>query len=730
MKNYKKYRKALPVAISAASLSFSMGSLAEFQLEEVLVTATKRSAANIQDIPFAVQALGGKKLESIGATDFDDFFHLVPGLAVFDQGPGDKRYIIRGVNSTGAGTVGLYLDEAIITGENAQDGGGRQPDIKLFDIDRVEVLKGPQGTTFGSSSLSGTIRYITNKPNLEETELEIGGGLRAIDGADLGYELNAAVSVPVISDKLAVRLAGYYLDEKGYIDNILDDGVNNDETTAARLSVLFQATDDLKLTFMAMNQDTETDGLTYYNETDYNGAPLSEFEQADVARSGIEDDITIYNGTLEYVMDAGTIIATASRLDRDSTLNRDASLALDRFIGRPFLTTGRSVITQPKERTVDSYEIRFSSDWDGPVQLLTGVFAQNEERSFRSAVLAADSNGNIIPGDTSSLDRNVSTELDETAVFAELSYDITDQWTITGGLRWFEIEIDEVAESVRGITGSPGSGVGPKLSSSESDVIGKVNIGYQINDDVLAYFQWAEGFRSGGANDQTAAAIANVVIPEGFGSDSLQNYELGIKSTLADGRLVANAAIYFIDWSDIQLRNQATDGNLTFPYRGNGGAAEITGLEFDVAYYPTDSLELSASGNFVSAELVEDNPIPSSGLAGDNIPYTPEMSLSASALYNWGLSSGLDAFVGGDVIYVDDRDTELRPNSPNQIDLDSYTLVNLRGGVKTEDWSVTLAVNNLFNDDTVTDVLRVAVNPDGFLTNRPRTVTLSATKSF
>lgn len=727
LKNMINFNHRLYAGVLAAVITQSISAA---EIEEVVVTATKRGAANIQDIPFAVQALGGDKLSSIGATDFEDFYHLVPGLAVFDQGPGDKRYIIRGINSTGAGTVGLYLDEAIITGENAQDGGGRQPDIKLFDIERVEVLKGPQGTTFGSSSLSGTIRYITNKPNLEESELELSAGLRDIDGAKLGYEVKAAGSLPLVDDRLAIRLAGYYLSEEGYIDNILDDGVNNDETTAGRVSLLFAPNDDLKISLMAMNQDTETDGLTYFNEVDYSGNALSEYQQADVARAGLQDDISVYNATLEYSTEFGTFVATASRLDRDSTLDRDASFALDRFIGLPFLGAGRSVIIQPKERELDSYEIRFSSDWNGPIQLLAGIFKQKEERFFRSAIFGVDGSGEIAANAMSFLDRNVATEVDEDAVFAEVSIDITDQLNITGGLRWFDIDVDEVATSVTGFGGGVGAGAGPALSSNESDVIGKINLGYQVSNDILTYFQWAEGFRSGGTNDQTAAAIAGVTIPEGFDSDALENFELGVKATLVDGKVVANAALYYIDWSNIQLQDQATDGQVTFPYRGNGGAAEVTGMEFDIAYYPTENLELSFSGNFVEAELTEDNPIPSSGMDGDNIPYTPETTLSFSALYDWDLASGLGAFIGGDVAYVDDRTTELRPDSSTYVNLDSYTLMNVRGGVKGEDWSLTLGVNNLFNDDTITDVVRIAVNPVGFIINKPRTVTLTVSKTF
>ena len=313
-----------PLPLSAIILStiFGQQAFAAQELEEITVTATKRGAQHLQDIPLSVQAMSGEKLRNIGAGDFNDFFRFIPGLAVFDQGPGDKRYIIRGVNATGAGTVGLYLDEVIITGENAQDGGGRQPDIKLFDMERVEVLKGPQGTTFGSSSLSGTIRYITNKPNLTEKELNVRAEITDVDGADLGSQVEAAISLPLIDDVLAVRVAGMYLDQDGFIDNRFSDGVNSDETTAARISLLYAPNDNFSISLMAMDQDVETDGPAYYNRVDGNGVPLPNNTQADLSGNPFEDEMNLYTATLEYPSEIGTVTATLSRLERDTLFHR------------------------------------------------------------------------------------------------------------------------------------------------------------------------------------------------------------------------------------------------------------------------------------------------------------------------------------------------------------------------------------------------------------------------
>jgi len=724
--------------IGAAGLLGPVAASAQQALEEVVVTATKRGAMNLQDTPFSVQAMTGEKLADVSAMDFNDFFRFVPGLAVFDQGPGDKRIVLRGVNAVGAGTVGIYLDEIIITGENAQDGGGRQPDIKLFDLDRVEVLKGPQGTTFGSSSLSGTIRYITNQPDLAARELEVDASMRQTERAELGGHGQFAANLPIVEDRFALRLAGYYLSEGGFIDSQIADDVNSEETFAARAIALFQATDNLSLSFTAMYQNMETDGPFYFNEVDNQGNPLPDDTQSDVTRNPFDDEILAFNGKLEYLAEIGTFTATASRFERDTVFSRDSSLVLDAL---GVTMDGRSVITQPKDREVTSVEARFASEWDFPVQALIGVFAQQEERFFQSRVLPADpATGELdetltFPTATGrSLDRNVDTEVDEIAVFGEFSWDLTARLNLTGGFRWFDIDVEEVQTALFSLFGAPGSGMGPELSFSESDVIGRVNLSYAFTDDVMAFAQWGQGFRAGGVNDPGAAALVGATIPQGFGSDSLDNLELGVKSTLWGGRLQANASIYYTDWADIQLQAQAEgQAGAQFPFRTNGGAAEILGVELDVNARPIDALELGLTAAWTDAQLSEDNPDPSTGLDGDRIPYVPEFTVSLTGRYERPLQA-LDAmgFVGGDVFYVDERTTELNSTIPGFLKLDDYAIVNLRAGMERGDWSATFSVNNVFDDDTRIDVFRIitGLTPDGFIPQRPRTFILSLSKRF
>lgn len=707
---------------------------AESPLEEIVVTATKRGDTSVQDIPLSVQALDGLALQDIGAFDFADYARLVPGLTMLEQGSGDRRYIVRGVNSAGAGTVGLYVDEVIITGENAQDGGGRQPDVRLFDIDRVEILKGPQGTTFGSSSLAGTIRYITRKPELGMYSGYAQAGVESVDGGDLGWQAQGALNVP-LGEKAAIRASGLYRTSAGYIDNLFRDDANSTEVKAGRLLALIEPTDSVRLSFMAMRQDMEADGPVYFNLVNYLGAPLSpgdDYFQADIVDTGFTDEMTLYNATLEMDLSLGQLTAVASRMERDPVFSRDSSLVMQRFVGRPAYGTGRSAIIQPKETTLDTFELRLASDNENRIQYLVGLFSQSEDRHFRSFIHPAP-NGQVVYTPGYSLSRAIDTSIDEYAAFGELAFAATDRLTLTVGARYYNFDIDEIANNIAVFSGAAGTGLGNPLTSSEDGTIFRGNAAFALTPDQLFYLQVAEGFRPGGTNDQVAALIAGVAIPQGYDSDSLINYEAGYKSTLLDGRLRFNAAAYLIKWDDIQLQAEAVGPGGRFPYRANGGGAEITGAEVDVTWFPVDAWQIGVGASLSDAALTTDNPLPASGIDGDKVPYVPDFTLALSTSYEWNLGA-LMASLGGDATYVDERNTEYRPNNASYLELDSYTLLNLRAGVRSEtgNWDAMLNINNVANDDTVVDVFRIVAGlyPNGYIINRPRTIALTFTKNF
>ena len=748
-----KIRYFLPCSLLI--VLFGYAQLAQSQIEEIVVTATKRGDTLIQDIPLSVQAISGDSLRETGALDFNDYYRQIPGLSVVDQGPGDKRYIIRGITSAGAGTVGLYFDEIVVTGNMLTTDGGRSIDIKLFDMDRIEVLKGPQGTTFGSSSLSGAIRWIPASPDMSQASMDMGAGISSTRYSDgLSYTVDAMVNIPIVEDKVALRFAGIKIDNEGYIDNRFREDGNDDDTEALRGMLAVQVTDTLKFSLLGMHQDSKTHGRAGWMDQEIalpvspslNGGPVPKFYNTDLSDAGFLDKTNMYNVKFEYDPEWGNVIFTSSLLQRDTHLNRDASAEIEIItrLAFPADGSGQSFIVQPQNREVFTNEIRFASSWDSPFQMLIGGFRQSEERFFRSKVITVDSmTGKVTPDSISLLDRTVDTSVDEKALFGELSWDVTEQLNVTGGFRWFDFELVENAVAVTGFPGRPGGGPGPQLAFGEKDIIFKANVSYDLNDDILAYFQFAQGFRSGGPNDQTAASIAGVTIPAGFGSDSVDSYEVGFKSAWADSKFILNGSFFYVDWTDIQARQQASaPGGLTFSYRGNGGTAEVIGFEVQAQAYPAEGLSFGATFNYSEAELTADAPIPSNGMDGDTIPHVPEVTFNLNGRYERPLGwNNWTGFISGDFSWVDDQVNKLRPTFITYREMDSYSILNLRAGVDGDGWSAVLSIDNVLDEDETLAYIFNGGNqpsrlglpgwvPPGMVRPWPRMVSFSVRKSF
>lgn len=728
--------RALGIALASTFMTDAWSEDQPVGLEEVVVTATKRSE-NIQDTPLAVQAFSGDQLAAAGALTVDDWAPLVPGLAIQDNGPGDKRYVIRGVNAAGAGTVGVYLDDVVITGENSEDGGGQAPDIMLFDMDRVEVLKGPQGSTFGSSSMTGTIRFITAKPNLNTFSGSVGAGYLTTTGGGVGNQVDGMVNLPIVADRFAVRLAGFSLDDPGYINTPFQTDANETRVKAGRVSARLAITDQITLNALAMVQRTNSNGLPYYNAPNPTGQPVNAagFDLPLYAREAEGNNMDMYDLALDYNAGYGTYTVTAARFYRDLEYRRDSSFALQSYLDLPADGAGRSVIDYPKHRRVESDEARFASAWAGPFQMLVGGFYQRELRHFESHILSADSDGYISADPTVFLDRTQDDTITEKAAFAEVSWAFTNQLKLTLGGRRYDITDFQVSDALVGFGGSPGAGPGPALSATNTGQIGKVNFSYTPTHDILAYAQIAQGFRPGGANDQVAAQIAGVSIPAKFSSDSLVNYELGLKTSWLDNRFVANGALYFINWSQIQLAEQATSGTSSFPYTGNGGRATVKGVELELEAAPITGLRLGAYFNYNQAILAGDIPSPSLGLVGDRIPYVPQTTLTLNGNYEWPLGvQQLKGTVGAEYSYTSSRNSILLTDpasAPFEV-FPAYENTTLRAGVKSETWSALVSVANVFNDTRTIAVTPsiTGLFPESPIPNRPRTISILFRTSF
>jgi iron complex outermembrane recepter protein len=683
-------------------------------LEEVIVTANKRSEVSAQALPVTITALSGDHLAEAGATTFADWSHSVPGLVFQDQGPGDKRYIIRGVQSIGAPTVGVYLDNAVISGSNGEDdGGGKNVDIRLHDIERIEVLRGPQGTLYGTGSLSGTIRIITKQPRLDRFEGEVGAELSDTSRGSENYNFDGVVNVPIVPDKLGIRAVGWYVNDSGFIDNIRlgDSDINTEETTGGRLSVALAATDRLRLTGSVLYQDQNVGGKSFYFPSD------GDLRNSEYTLGPRTDRATISQLDLNYRFDSGSLDVSSAYFDRFVYFRFDSTPILI-FFGVPDLP---AVTLQPEDSSIWTNEARFSSDLSGPFQFVVGALHQRLTRSFTSSVVTVDADGRATQTEPNIFGRTSAKQVEQEAVFGEATYDFTSQWSLTGGLRWFRSEEHANSQNVFPFFGGPPEE--RRVSHmSEHKVTPKVSVSFKAKQDVLLYALAAQGFRQGGTNDAGFGSL--IVVPEGFDSDSLWNYEVGLKSAWLDRRVLLNLTVYAIRWSDIQTKNRTPD--LGFPYIGNAGKASSDGVEMELTALPMRGLELRASVAYQNARLTQDQPLaatdPDAGRDGDRIPNTPRLTANGSVQYTWPLTSQLDGVVRGEVSYVGESQTYFSARSEFFQELAPYALADFRAGVQGQNWNATLFVKNAFDRRAEIDKLYQTDSPLSVFTARPRTV--------
>ena len=722
-------------------------------IEEILVTATKRGAQAVQDIPMSIQAFTGEDLQRRGVFEFTDYARTISGLTFNDEGPGDKKYIIRGTTSIGAATTGVYFDDIVITGNNRQDGGGRQPDIRLIDMERLEVLKGPQGTLYGASSVSGTIRMITNKPDLTESFGSIHGSFGSTRGADgANIDGDAMLNIPLVEDKLAIRLVGYRGEDAGFIDDTLDygiggfgaEGVNNRIVEGGRIALRWQINDDVKLDAMWLRQDINTKGPAWYQPLYSEG---DELVQRNYQRLQWNESLDAYNLALEWETDHGTFNASASYLDRDIHYRFAATRILC------FLFTGNDpgcfapgpttvargfngFLDQPQDRSIFSSELRYASDWDGRIQLVAGLFVQNEDANFNSVVSFADTDGSALPlSDPVNIlvNRRVIGTIDQKAAFGELSYDFSDRLTGIVGFRVFEFEIDEIGQNL--VTRNRPVAADPVTTSSEeSDITPKFSLVYNFSDDVILYGTYSEGFRAGGNNEPDF--ITNETFPP-FTSDSLISYEIGVKGLFADGKLQISSAAYYMDWSDLQQRVRSGSGN--FQIVGNVGAADVTGLEIGGLWVPSRDSDFVFGGNitFTESQLSEDAPggvgaFP--GLEGDRVPDIPELYGNLYAEYGRPLSNGnWDMIARLDYSYVGESFRTFHPNDPRNREQGDYSLVDFRLTFDYGDkYRVGIFANNLLDESGIVSYFADASErrPDEVIPVRPRTIGVTLGYNF
>ncbi|WP_375187688.1 TonB-dependent receptor [Sphingobium yanoikuyae] len=745
---------------SALSCMVAMaGGVAQAQEQdqgEIVVTALKRNT-RVQDTPIAITAVTGASLEAAGTSSFTELTRDTPSLRIVDGGPGNRRVILRGVTAAGEPTVGVYYDEAPVSGSvgTTSDAAGATPDFRIFDVERAEVLRGPQGTLYGSGSMGGTLRIIFNKPKTDKIEAAFASTMSAVEGGSMGASFDGMLNVPLIEDKLAIRIVGNATQVAGYVDNSYYGykNINDPYTYGGRIMLRFTPTEALTLDLSANYEKAAGESPRWYAETGKRWTTDARSE------SGNYDTNRIYNATLNY--DFGPVVLTAitTYTDRDRIVVGDVS---DTFNGRDtaarcqtyrgngaacsadvladYLSDTRALLSsslyQPQSVKNWLNEIRLSSTGDGPLNWTVGLFSEDRKTVVRSTLLKADPDTGFLydPDDIANLayDRTINDKLKQKAVFAEISYKLFDKLTLTAGARYYDYKktvggrIDMGQEHYASVV-TPYT----EAKSSEDGVLTKFNISYQATPDVMVYAQAAQGFRPGGVNQVIGLSAALAA----YTSDSLWNYELGFKSKILP-RTYLNMATYQIDWSNMQVSARTAGTGSVFGLISNVGAARIRGVE---AEFSTEiaGISFSANGSYTDAKLTEDQVstiVVASGRKGDRIANVPKWNFGGSAEYKHMLTDAMDAVIRTDVTYNGSSYSTISPTDTYRRRLDDYTLTNLRLGVQASDnnWGAHFFVNNLFNELAVVSSSSSS-NTGGktvVFTAPPRTYGINLTKKF
>ena len=840
------------VSVIAAGFAATGASLVAAQIEEVIVTATKTSAST-QDIPIAVSAITSEKLDQLGISNFEDYLIQLPGVTAGGSGPGQNTIYIRGVASTTpaisiAGVAGLAPNVAFYLDEQPLAQPGRNLDVYAADLSRVEVLAGPQGTLFGSSSQAGTVRLITNKPDPSEAYGKLKMGFSQTNSGGTSNNFEAMYNLPV-SDKVTLRGVVYSDDKGGYIDNVhgtrtleesarfrvegfvrtngvpvsaartgfqgggvdadgngyvdmpgvtfiaadntdlLEEDFNQSKYTGARLSALISLSDDWELLLSHTTQELEADGVFFADPN------LGDLEIQSYIDDSLQDEFDNTSWTLTGRVAGLDVVYTGAYTERTADQNIGYSDYM--FVGQylPYYVCDYSVtygdgtgtcyepnMSAPShsETEVSTHEIRITTDQDKRTRLTAGAFFSEttlQERvsfTYPGSIKAQgwggagsgpgfaspnysysdgylSSNEPYAPGE---IFRNDIERTDEQmGVFGELSYDISDDLSVTLGARYYDIEIDfdgSAAGSFYNFCGStnpscvdaqvfgtniatlyggdnPTSGID---KATADGTIFKFTASYTPTEDMLLYATVSEGFRAGFLNRPGGYTSKDglYTVPYQFDTDEMMNYEFGWKADMMDGRMRFNGSVFMAQIDGLQTTIfDPSIANLFFS--DNAADAEVTGLEADLIWAPEsiEGLTISAGLSILDTEITKTLTTSKDVVAGDSLAFAPERQANLQARYEWTTDSGLTAHIMPHLAHSASSYSDIIRINRDRIA--GWTLMGLTAGVTSDTWGAELYIDNL--TDERAELARNYINDRERVSYaRPRTMGVRMTYNF
>ncbi len=763
-------------------------------IEEIIVTSRKREES-LQDVPFAVQALTGDQIVQRGITSLEELANNVAGFSVQNLGPGQSQVAIRGIS---AGQivrdqpgvkeqVGVYLDESVISLSLFT------PDLDFYDMNRVEVLRGPQGTLFGSGSASGTVRYISNQPNLDATEGSFQFGVNSIKDGGVGGDFKGMFNLP-LGDNVAARFVAYSTSYGGYVDAVqpgdfINEDVNDGTRFGLRASLRFEPSDQLTITPRIIYQDINMNGFNREDVFNVLANPftttrpaitLGEYQQYTQLQEDFTDEFLLADLLIEYDIGSVALTSVTSFTDREILVLRDASaltlgviglLGLDAF-GTPLVSDAQAIDTLDGplyDRTdiqVVTQELRLASTGDGRLDWVVGVFYSDIERLYGQDLpvtgfetLTGISTVGVINPRDSLFFSSIPYDFEQLALFGEATFRFTDRFALTVGARYYDFDENRIL-NFDGIFAAQSIGV-PGSASSDG-VNPRVMLSFDLNDDMQLNAQVSEGFRLGGINDPLNTGACS---PEDFatfnpfatdfGDEEVTNFEIGLKSTLGGGSSILNVSVFTADIDGLQATLDG--GTCSSRVVVNVADSTSSGVEVEYTANLSDSFSLAATGSYIDTSI--DSTLLSGGSPlggvrdGNRFPTVPELQLAVSGTFDFTWNSNWDGYLTATVLHVGERFTQLVDQEPGvgqtnptivnigapsdtdifvNPELESYEMVNVRLGARMDSWELAAYINNLLDERVLQSLDRElgGVGRLGYRVGPPLTIGASISYSF
>jgi iron complex outermembrane receptor protein len=870
---FTKLNCAVLTALAASGTLYAEETKKRASIETIEVTATKR-VESIQEVPVTVTALTGDSLEKLGVSNFDQYVEFLPNVVFQGTGPGQNEIYIRGAATTQTNisvssvqalqpSVAFYLDEQPVSMQ------GRNLDIYATDVERIEVLPGPQGTLFGASSQSGTVRLITNKPTHDGFAAGFDTSTSTTKGGDMSNSVEAYFNMS-LSDSLAVRVTAYNDYQGGWIDNVLnvpgeggyngsaevisrisggaltnpenvsvtapqnaalvEENFNTASYAGARFGLSYLINNDWDLLVQHTQQSLDTEGVFSYDPNLKGETSTSRF-----VPENNNDDFGLTTWTLEGRLEHLTVVYTGGYLDRDINSTIDYTGYTNGGSFSAYYVCNYSGIPEAEQECLDptkyykeetsssrtTHELRMNTSAENRWRVTAGVFYDTQELSTVGQFKIANtekfpnlartlvgneginSNGGPFPSEVSFVN-DVTHTIDQIAVFGQFEYDISDTVTASFGARWYQIDdIYKGSTTTADVSGrlrafgdgseaalteffgaDEAAAIQSALASGQletdlldsdgkltvDDTIIKTSVDWQVNDDVMVFASYSEGFRppvtnrvGGGSAKSQEGAFDGFRIPVYSTTDSLDNVELGFKSTLFDQNLRFNATAYYSKISDLQT-SRYDPTNISFlVFTDNVGDAEIKGIDGDFSWVVTDNLVISGAFSLIDTELTSVN-TQLDGIAppeGSRLPYSAEFSGNLQAQYFYPIAQDMTGYINGSISYTGERlagmvmDAYMVEDSTNLIygtgsglsiekeaDVykgvnyqdsngdtlaggryiqDSYVLANLTFGITNDEWKAEIFIDNL-TDESAILYIDTQQNTPKVVSNRPRTI--------